>query len=116
MNWTPILQLLISFIIGGGLTSFVASLWKVRQEAGRIIVDAAQGAVIVQAKVIDELREELKATRLELKEVRNELINVRNELKMVLDENATLHKRLATVDKEQSRHDKEIKNINDRQI
>lgn len=56
MNWTPLIAAAIAGIFGGG---GLAALWKIRPESGRISVNAAEGAVIVQTGVISALREEL---------------------------------------------------------
>lgn len=46
-------------LLGGGLLIGLASYIKARPEANQIIVTSAQGAVIVQSGVLDDLHEEL---------------------------------------------------------
>lgn len=112
MNWMQLAVAGMSFILGGGLTGFVASLVKVRAEAGKIVIDAAQGAVIVQSRVIDELRDELKAARADVALVRKELRVVSQRLGEVLAENDTLRRQVMSLSSNQNRHDEEIKGLN----
>jgi hypothetical protein len=69
-NW---LTLVVAAVIGlfgaGGLNA----LLKSRKEGTKILVDAAQGAVIVQTTVIDSLREELKIQKDESEKESSEL-------------------------------------------
>lgn len=53
-----VLQVLSILIGGTGIAGGLVALFKVRPEAARISVDAAQGAVVVQASVITSLRED----------------------------------------------------------
>lgn len=53
-----VLQLVAILIGGGGIAGGLVALFKVRPEAARISVDAAQGAVVVQKQVIDSLRQD----------------------------------------------------------
>lgn len=53
-----VIEVLAILIGGGGLIGGIVALIKVRPESARISVDAAQGAVVVQASVITSLREE----------------------------------------------------------
>lgn len=51
-------ELAVVIIGSGGLAGAVVALIKVRPEATRITVDAAEGAVVVQTGVITDLRNE----------------------------------------------------------
>lgn len=56
-NWIPtIVAAILAILTGGGLVAF----FRARPEGSKILVDAAQGAVIVQTSVITELRRELE--------------------------------------------------------
>lgn len=55
-NWLSVLIAAIVGIFGGG---GIAALLKARPEGSKILVDAAQGAVIVQSSVMNDLREEI---------------------------------------------------------
>jgi FtsZ-binding cell division protein ZapB len=69
-NWLPVLIPVILALAGGG--GFVA--WRrLRTESPRIIVEAAQGAVIVQSGVIDDLQDGLERARSEVRDLRAEL-------------------------------------------
>lgn len=64
------LPYILSSILGSGFLSAIYMLLKLRPEAGQITVTAAQGAVIVQTGVIENLRIEMERLREELAEVR----------------------------------------------
>ena len=54
------LVLILSALIGGGgFAGGIVALVKMRPETTRIVVDAAEGAVVVQKGVISELRAEI---------------------------------------------------------
>lgn len=59
MGSSWIVPLALGLIGGGGIAGAIVALLKVRPEAGQIVVTAAQGAVVVQSGVIDDLNEEL---------------------------------------------------------
>lgn len=119
MNWMQLALAGMGFVLGGGLTGFVASLVKVRAEAGKIIIDSAEGAVVVQASVIEELRNELQLARkdvaqarLDVAELRKELQIVSERLGKVLAENDALKRKIAALSSNQNRHDEEIRGLN----
>lgn len=60
MNATAIVSIIIGLIGVGGIGGAIVALAKLRPEAGQIVVQTAQGAVIVQSGVIDSLTEELE--------------------------------------------------------
>ncbi len=62
-NWLPVVVGLIVAVLGGG---GLVALFRARPEGSKILVDAAQGAVIVQSGVIDSLRADLNAARAEI--------------------------------------------------
>ena len=55
---------------GGGITASIVAFIKAPKEAGNLVIKAAEGAVIVQSGVIEDLREQLAAQsgRIELLE------------------------------------------------
>lgn len=72
---------LISIILGGGgIAGAMVALFKVRPEAARISVDAAQGAVVVQASVITALRDENERLRKHCEETDKENEHLRDML------------------------------------
>lgn len=80
-QYLPSIVLLLST---GGLIGAIAILVKLRPEAGQIIVTQAQGAVIVQGKVIDDLQEqnaELKEENRQIKAENTEIKSQNRELK-----------------------------------
>lgn len=54
-----------------GIAALITVLWKVRPEAGQVVVTAAEGAVVVQSGVIKELKDELFRVHSELERERN---------------------------------------------
>lgn len=78
---------LIAIVGTGGIIGGLVALLKVRPESGKLIVEAAEGAVLVQAGVMRELRAEIEALRkLEMRtarreqDLRRELAELRAEL------------------------------------
>jgi chromosome segregation ATPase len=61
-----------------GLAGAVVALLKLRPESTHILVNAAQGAVIVQTGVIDDLREQLIDTKAEITTLRGIVDGVRD--------------------------------------
>lgn len=72
MSGNDIVVLVVSVIGGGGLIAGIVALLKLRPEAGQILVTTAQGVVIVQTTVIDNLQKELTRMGNELDELREE--------------------------------------------
>jgi hypothetical protein len=81
-----LVPLLIAFIGGGGLSGAIVALLKVRAESGQIVVSAAQGAVVVQSTVIDDLQEELDRQRGKYKEQADLLQDAFNQIESLRDE------------------------------
>jgi threonine dehydratase len=79
MSGHDIVVLVVSIIGGGGLIAGIVALLKLRPEAGQILVTTAQGVVIVQTTVIDNLQKELTRMGKELDELREEC-RVREEM------------------------------------
>lgn len=71
---------------GGGIAAGVVALIKVRPEAGQVVVTAAQGALVVQSGVIDELKEEL--------------VRVHGELNRERDKSNRYYQRLETLERD----------------
>lgn len=84
MNWAYIIA---AFVGGGGVAGLISVVIKVRPEANQVIVTSAQGAVVIQSTVIDDLNEQLDRVgkRLEAQEALSE------RLKKDLVECAGLH-------------------------
>ncbi len=75
---------LITGLFGGG--SLVALL-RVSADRGKVVIEAAQGAVVVQTSVIDDLQ--------------TELARVKTEMQLLRDENTQLRRRILAVEQEQ---------------
>jgi hypothetical protein len=69
-------------VFGGGT---IVALLRVNADKGKVVIEAAQGAVIVQTSVIDDLQAELQ--------------RVKGELAALRVENADLLRRIAAVER-----------------
>lgn len=104
MDYTPLLTGIISFVFGGGLVTAIIALYKVKPEAGQIVVTAAQGALLVQSGVIENLQREITRLSGEVESLKVKL-SQRDELIL------QLQTQLLSVRNNQDRHDAEIKEI-----
>lgn len=95
--------ILIALFGGGG----VAALIKVRQGGPNVIVSAAQGAVIVQAGVIDDLQDQLSDARDQIKELRTHIA----ELSELRAENRRLRKRQGVLEGENAALERRVREL-----
>lgn len=89
-GWLPWIVAGIAAILGGG---GITALLRSGKEGSRILVDAAQGAVVVQTGVITTLREDLQSAHAEIAELRAhmaELSDLRSQIRDLERENETL--------------------------
>lgn len=56
-DWVTLVAVVIG---GGGFVGAIIALLKFRPEAGQILVTTAQGVVIIQKSVIEDLRQEIE--------------------------------------------------------
>jgi TolA-binding protein len=68
-----LLPYLVGVIVALGGGGGVAALLRSRPEGSKILVDAAQGAVIVQSSVIEQLRSELDTAQRQISELRADM-------------------------------------------
>lgn len=97
-------------IASGGLFGGIALYIKARPEAGKITVDAAAGAVIVQSGVIKDLRDEndrlqgrisaLEAEMTRFSEIHVRITHLEEENRRLHRENEQLRKRIAHLERE----------------
>ncbi len=104
MDFTPVLTGIISFVFGGGLVTAIIALYKVKPEAGQIVVTAAQGALLVQSGVIENLQKEINRLGVEVEGLKTKL----GERDAII---LQLQLQLLGVKTNQDRHDAEIKDI-----
>lgn len=102
MDYTPLLTGIISFVFGGGLVTAIIALYKVKPEAGQIVVTAAQGALLVQSGVIENLQKEITRLGTEVESLKVKL-GERDSLIM------QLQTQLLSMKNNQDRHDDEIR-------
>jgi hypothetical protein len=88
-----IVQIILGLIGGGLLTGIVAWI-KAKPEAARIAVASAEGAVVVQASVIQDLRNELTRIALENERCRAQERELREEMHIEKAERLSLENRI----------------------
>ena len=89
-GWLPWIVAGVAAILGGG---GITALLRSGKEGSRILVDAAQGAVVVQSGVITTLREDLQSAHAEIAELRAhmaEISDLRGQIRDLSRENETL--------------------------
>lgn len=101
-DYTPLLTGIISFVFGGGLIAAIVALYKVKPEAGQIVVTAAQGALLVQTGVIENLKKEVQRLNDEVNGLKTKL-EARDQLVL------QLQAQIIQMQGDQNRHDREIK-------
>lgn len=104
---TEVIIAAIAAIFGGGLIAGIAVLLKVRPESGQIVVTAAQGAVIVQSAVIDDLTEEMQRQRGRVDDLQRDLIDAVTESVRLRQRVQTLEGHVRSVEAERDRYRKE---------
>jgi anaerobic glycerol-3-phosphate dehydrogenase len=68
-----LVPLLVAVIGAGGVVGSIAAYRKVQPEKDSIVVTAAQGALVIQAGVLDELRQELGRCHERIEDLTREL-------------------------------------------
>jgi hypothetical protein len=68
-----IILLVISSLFGGGFLAAVIKFAKMRPEIGQVLVTSAEGVVVIQEKLIDNLQEEIDRQAKIIVELRKEL-------------------------------------------
>lgn len=69
-EWVPVISALLGV---SGICGGIYALLKVRPEAGQIVVSAAQGAVVVQTTVIENLTKRLEEAEVHISEQAGEI-------------------------------------------
>lgn len=80
MNAAQLIPVLVAALGGGGLVGAVVALFKLRPESGAIVVTAAQGALVVQSSVLNELHKENERLRNRVSTLERELAALRVEV------------------------------------
>jgi uncharacterized membrane protein len=85
--------LIVAILSVGGITGGLIALLKLRPEAGQIVVTAAEGALVIQAGVLEQLQAEnqriLKDNQRILQEngrLRSRIVELENQVVQLRDE------------------------------
>jgi uncharacterized protein involved in exopolysaccharide biosynthesis len=96
----PLLITLVAGILGLFSGGALVALLRIKVDKEKIVVEAAQGAVVIQTNVIDNLNEELTRVRLELHSMQGIARAFESELVVLRKENVDLRKRVAALEEE----------------
>lgn len=77
---------IVALLGGTGIAGFFTTLLKWKPEATSVLIDAAEGAVIVQSGVIEDLNHQLKALRAQVTLLQDEVHILSDNLKAALNE------------------------------
>ena len=98
MSSHDIVLLIIGVLGPAGVIGAIVAFFKLKPETSQIIVNTAQGAVIVQSGVIETLQTELIRVSAELAEVRQQrekdITELRNQLAAAILESEGLRRRI----------------------
>lgn len=86
MGTSAILPLVIAILGAGGVVGAISAWRKVQPERESIIITAAQGALVIQAGVLEKLQEELERAHEQIAELRTEVEAVNDELHAEVDQ------------------------------
>jgi hypothetical protein len=102
-------ETLITIFGSGGIIAAIVAIFKLRPETSRIIVSAAEGAVIVQSETINNLHKDVKRLRDDVQEERRicdeRLAEQDQEISSLHTEVTELRRIFTTIDERQSRRD-----------
>ena len=93
--------LIVAVLGSAGLLGSWAAFRKSKPEAGKIFIDAAQGVVLMQTGVIEDLRKEVRFLREENAKVSKENSDLKQRLEELEDKVRELTKRTTSVEKQQ---------------
>lgn len=81
MGSHELLLSILSLLAGGGLLIGIASLFKVRPERGKIIVESAGAVVVMQRNLIDDLENEVKSLKDRVMSLETEKRTLQNKVR-----------------------------------
>lgn len=77
---------IIALLGGTGIAGFLTTLLKWKPEATSVLIDAAEGAVIVQSGVIEDLNHQLEALRAQVASLQDEVHTLSDNLRAAINE------------------------------
>jgi cell division protein FtsB len=81
MSAVELVPIVVAILGAGGIAGSVVALLKLRPESGAIVVSAAQGALVVQTSVLNELHKENERLRDRVSTLERELAALRTEVR-----------------------------------
>ena len=78
--------IIVALLGGTGIAGFFTTLLKWKPEATSVLVDAAEGAVIVQSGVIEDLNRQLVALRQQVTALQDEVHSLSDRLSAAVNE------------------------------
>lgn len=97
---SPLVSAVVALIVGLFGGGSMVALLRVGADKNKVVIEAAQGAVIVQTSVIDELQEARAGDREELARMKAALVELRGQLAQEIEQNALMRRRLAVVERQ----------------
>jgi septal ring factor EnvC (AmiA/AmiB activator) len=113
----PIAEILVVLFGAGGILGGLVALFKAKPERNKIIIDSAQGAVVIQSNVLDEVNaayENVLRENRALHERMDEFDGLKSEVKQLTEENAELTRENATLRNDNAELRGEVKTLTDR--
>lgn len=94
-----------ALLVGAGGATGIAALFRMGADRGKVVIEAAQGAVIVQTSVIDDLQSELTRVKIDNAQLRDratdseqKVVQLRAELNALRPELDALRRRVTAVE------------------
>jgi uncharacterized protein (DUF3084 family) len=97
---SPVVIAIVTGIFGLFSGGALAALLRVNVDRGKIVIEAAQGAVIVQSGVIEDLNDELHRVKDELAAVHDESRRCKEETRQLRAANRALTQRIENLEQQ----------------
>lgn len=115
MDTAAVITLVGTLVGVGGISGAIVAIVKLRPEAGQIVVRSAEGAVIIQASVIDTLQDEVQRLTERLSQVEETARVAHVEAEEMKAENAYLKRRVGLLEAENIELREQVSIVKDKQ-